>query len=347
MYRGIKTLAPLFIAFFGVWLGARYLLPIAAPFLLGFALALTAEPLVAALHQRIHLPRSLAAGIGISLTFCAAAIAIVLLCAFILRELGMLAGILPNMEQTARTGINLVQQQLLNLTDRTPQSIRPMLQQNIRSFFSDGAAVLNRCVQYVLGLAGRLLTQVPDRALLLGTGIISAFMISAKLPRLRQWLARRLPRQRLMPLVEGFQRLKAALGGWLLAQAKLTCVCAGILFVGLLLLRIPYAPLWALGISLVDAFPILGTGTVLLPWSLILFLQGDTPRAMGILGIYTLVSISRSVLEPRFLGRQLGLDPLATLAALYAGYKLWGIGGMILAPILAVAAIQLLPQPER
>ena len=94
--------------------------------------------------------------------------------------------------------------------------------------------------------------------------------------------------------------------------------------------------------ALVDAFPILGTGTVLVPWSLFSFLQGDYVLAFGLLILYGTTALTRSVLEPRLLGRQLGLDPLITLMALYAGYRLWGIGGMLLAPILAVAATQLL-----
>ena len=80
---------------------------------------------------------------------------------------------------------------------------------------------------------------------------------------------------------------------------------------------------------------------MLLPWSLILFLQGDTPRSIGILGLYGVITLTRSVLEPKLVGKELGLDPLATLFALYAGFKLWGIGGMILAPLLAVTAVQL------
>jgi len=344
MYRGTGTLLTLAGVFLTVWLLARFLLPIALPFLLGLALALSAEPLVGLLSRR--LPRALGAGIGVSITFCTLALLLGMLCAFVLRELGLLAAILPDLEQTARAGIDLVQLQLLQLADRAPQGLQPMLRSNVTGFFSDGTSLLNRAVEYILGLAGRILTHVPDSALTLGTGIISAFMISAKLPRLRAWLLGRLPREKLRQLKAGICRLKSAVGGWLLAQLKLSGVSAVILLLGLTLLRIPYAPLWAVGICLVDAFPILGTGTVLLPWALILFLQQDTARAIGILGIYAVVSVSRSVLEPRLLGQQLGLDPLATLIALYTGYKLWGIGGMILAPLLAVTALQLIPRKE-
>ena len=97
-------------------------------------------------------------------------------------------------------------------------------------------------------------------------------------------------------------------------------------------------------VSLFDILPVLGTGAVLLPWSLICFLQSNTPRAIGLLGLYASITLIRSSLEPKLVGRQLGLDPLVTLMALYAGFKLWGLGGMILAPMLTVTALQLLPE---
>ena len=195
-------------------------------------------------------------------------------------------------------------------------------------------------VQLVLSLAGNALTHVPDSALTLITGLISAYLISARLPA----LVRKLPRERLRAILSAWKRIRTAVGGWLLAQGKLMGVSFAIVLAGLLLLRVRGAFLWAVGISLVDAFPILGIGTVLLPWAALDFLQGDTPRALGLLGIWVTVSVLRSVLEPKLLGKQLGLDPLVTLMALYAGYKLLGIAGIILAPLLTVTALQLIPK---
>lgn len=84
-----------------------------------------------------------------------------------------------------------------------------------------------------------------------------------------------------------------------------------------------------------DAVPVLGTGTVLVPWSLIRFLQGDAVQGAGLLVIFALAWLLRSVLEPRIVGRSLGLDPLISLAAFYVGFQVWGIPGMILAPMAA------------
>lgn len=341
MRLGTKAIFSFLTVFLSVWLAMRYLLPLCFPFLLGTGIALLAEPIVRFLCRRIHLPRPVAAGIGVTAAFSCVASLFLLLCAFLIRELGILAGILPDLTETAQSGLTLLQSFLLRLVEKLPQSIRPLLAQNVSDLFSGGTAVLDRAFRYVLGLAGNILTHVPDSALSLGTGVISGFMVSAKLPKIRRWIRKHLPREKLKPLLLTLNRMKVAVSCWLVAQLKLAGMTLVLLISGLLMLRISYAPVWAIAIALVDAVPVLGTGTVLLPWSLILFLQGDNARSIGLLGLYAVISLTRSVLEPRLVGRELGLDPLVTLFALYAGYKLWGIGGMILAPLLAVTAIQL------
>lgn len=330
-----------------VWISLRWLFPLFAPFVLGTVLALAAEPMVSFLTRRLRVPRPVSAGIGVSMAFCFLAMLFLLLCAFLVRELSALSGMLPDLEEAARSGIVLTENWLLELSSHTPQSLRPLLQNNVSSLFSDGTALLGRVTGYLLGLAGNLLSHIPDSALSLGTGVISAFLISAKLPKIRRFLLRRIPMEKLRAAVDTFRRIKNALGCWILAQVKLMGVTFVILFLGFVLLRIRYALLWALGICLVDAFPVLGTGTVLLPWSLLQFLQGDSPRAIGLLGIYVTVTLTRSILEPKLIGRHLGLDPLVTLIVLYTGYKLWGIAGMLLAPMLTVIAIQIAPERKR
>lgn len=329
------------------WLSGRFLLPLCLPFLLGAALAMTAEPLVSVLCRRIHLPRPFAAGISVSVAFLGIMLLILLILAFLVRELGVLAGILPDLTETARSGMVLLQNWMMDMAAKTPPGIRPLLQQNVGAIFSGGTALLEKAFSYVLGLAGTILAQVPDSALGLATTVISGFMISARLPRIRTWITGHVRMEKVQPLMKILARLRRGIGGWVGAQFRLAGVTLGILVAGLLFLRVPHGILLAFAISLVDAFPVLGTGTVLLPWALILWLQGDSARAVGVLGIYAIISVTRSVLEPKLVGRQLGLDPLITLFALYAGFKLWGLAGMILSPMLAVTVVQILPENRK
>lgn len=342
-----KTIFTTLAVFVLTWLTMKYLLPLLSPFLLGALLALAAEPMVGFLCRKLHMPRVVSTAISVSMAFCFLAMLLLMLCAFALRQLKNLAGILPDLETAARTGLALVQTRLLDLAARAPKGIRPLLEDNVRTLLADSGNLLGKHTAWLLGLAGSILAHVPDSALGLGTAILSAFLISAKLPQIRKWLLRRIPRQQLRSALESARRMRKVLGRWLLAQGKLMSITFAIVTAGLTLLRIPSGMLWAVLVALVDALPILGTGTVLVPWSVVCFLQGDTPRALGILGIYITAALIRSLLEPKLLGKHLGLDPLVTLIALYIGYRLWGVGGMILAPLLTVAVLQLRLEDNR
>ena len=341
---GFKTFASLTGLFLALWVCLRLLFPLFSPFVLGAVLALAAEPMVLFLSRRLRLPRPVSAGIGVGMAFCFLAMGILLLLGFFVRELRTLAGALPQLEQAALEGIHTVQDWAMEQTRRLPENLGALLRENLTVLFSDGASFTARASGVLLSFAGNLLSRLPDSALGLGTGVISAFLISAKLPRIRRWILKRIPRERLRALSAAAGRIKSTILGWLTAQAKLMAVTAVLLALGFWLLRIKNGLLWALGVSLVDAFPILGTGTVLLPWSLFAFLQQDAPRAIGLLGLYATVTLTRSILEPKLVGRHLGLDPLAALMALYAGYRLLGLPGMILAPMLTVTALQLVPE---
>lgn len=344
MRWGTKTVLKVGLTCFFLWLGGKIFLPLCFPFLLGLGMALIAEPLVKQLNTRLHLPRGVAAGLGVTAAFAGIMMLLLMILAFLVREIGLLAGILPDLTRTAQSGILLLQNWLLDMADRTPESIRPLLEQNVHTLFSGGTALLDSAFSWVLGLAGMFLSHVPDSALNFATAVISGFMFSARLPRIKSWIRKTFPRERLQPALYTVKRIRKAVIGWLFAQLRLIGVTLMILAAGLLILRIPYGILWSLAIAFVDMIPVLGTGTVLVPWSAICYLQGDKARAVGLVAVYIVISVTRSVLEPRLIGRQLGLDPLVTLFALYAGYKIWGFGGILVAPLLAVAVVQLLPE---
>ena len=336
----VRKLFTLAFVLLGLYISIRYLLPLFFPFLLGGALALAAEPLVRFLCKR--LPRPVAAGIGVTLSFAFLAMVLLLLAALVLRQLRTLSGVLPDLENTIRGGMQTLSSRLLEITEKAPGGTAAVLQQKIIDFFSGGSALLDRIMEYLLHLASGILSQVPGRALSFGTAIIASFMISSKLPQLKNTVRSRLDSQNLHSLFDALRRLRHSLLSWLKAQLKLSGITFVVAAGGLLLLRIPYALFWAAIIAMVDAFPVLGTGAVLVPWSFVSFLQGDTLLAFGLLGLYCAATITRTILEPRLVGKQLGLDPLITLISLYAGFKLFGLPGMIFAPMLAVTVTQLM-----
>ena len=319
-------------ALLAAWLGLRLVLPLMYPFLLGTLLAMGAEGTADFLERRLRLPRFLAAGLAVGALVAGLGGLMLLLAALAVSQLGGLCQALPSIAATVRSGLALLENRLLSLGSGLPG-----YRQAITGLFSDGEELITRVGRLVLGRAGAILTRLPGQTLSLGTALLSGFMICAKLPSIRTRLRARRADPRLETLQKALGKLKNTGKLYLCSQLKLMGVTFCLLFAGFSLLRVGYPLLIALLVTLVDALPVLGTGSVLIPWALVCFLEGSAARALGLLGLYATAALTRSVLEPKLVGSHLGLDPLVTLMAMYCGLRLWGLGGMLLLPMLAAA----------
>lgn len=120
----------------------------------------------------------------------------------------------------------------------------------------------------------------------------------------------------------------------------LTLITYAELLIGFLILRVKYAPLIALLVAFIDLLPVLGTGTVLIPWGLILISLGNTFSGFALLVLYILVILVRNFSEPKIIGKQMGINPLFTLVAMFIGLKLLGFWGLLLFPIILIVIIK-------
>ena len=128
---------------------------------------------------------------------------------------------------------------------------------------------------------------------------------------------------------------------WLRAELTLCAVTFAELLAGFVFLRQPYALLLSFLITLVDALPVFGTGTVLVPWAAAELLFQNAPGAIALAALYLLTLTVRNVLEPRLLGKQAGLPPILSLLAMYLGFCTFGVAGMVLFPFLLLLGAQL------
>ena len=335
--RRVLALLGVFLALF---LGTRYVLPVIIPFLIGGFLALAAEPVVGFGIKTIKLPRSLAAGLGVTGVLLVLGTLLFMAGAFTVRELGALAGALPDLGKTARDGMQAAQDFFVELANKTPETVRPVLTDMALNFFDDGTALVDGVTRRLPGVITGVLSGLPNGALKLGTGILAGFMISARLPKLKEMVKQHMPERFREKYVPAVQKVRHVLGAWLAAQLKLALITYAIITIGFLLMGISYAPGWAALVALVDAVPLLGTGTILVPCALVSLFLRMPGRAVAYLCLYLVAFGVRSVLEPRMVGRHLGIDPLLTLGCIYAGYHFWGFLGLLLAPMLASAAVQ-------
>lgn len=120
---------------------------------------------------------------------------------------------------------------------------------------------------------------------------------------------------------------------WFKSQGIILFVTIGLCIAGMFLIGNPYYIMAGIGIGILDALPIFGTGTVLIPWGVLKLVTGDWKQAAILTGLYLVCYFVREILEVRMMGGQVGLSPLETLAAVYVGLELFGFFGFILGPL--------------
>lgn len=319
----------------GVWV-LSLLFPILLPFLIGLGLALCVQKPIGFVVSRLRLPRWAASFVCVLGLLALLAGAAALLCRTVCRELSSFLRELPALLSALAEPLSELETKLYSLADRLPDGIGTGLHAGLKSFFASGALLGSKLYEALFTFASGFLGRLPDLLLFVITTVLSAFMLSCELPKLSEWVRKKLPNGWAEKAELLGQRLRSTMGGWLIAQAKLMGVTFLIVTLGLMLLGVRYPLLFALLITVIDALPVFGTGTILIPWSLVSFLRGDNRCGIGFLVLYAAAALTRQTLEPRLVGRQIGLEPVVTLVALYAGYKTVGVLGMVLFPVCAI-----------
>ena len=214
---------------------------------------------------------------------------------------------------------------------------------HIRDYLDDTNAdsLLRALSERAVGALTAAAATLPGSVLAVATCVLALFFTSASYPELCSALERSIPQiamQKLLRLRDGVMR---SLARWLRAQATLSLITFSELLAGFLLIRQRYSLLLAFLITLLDALPVFGTGTALVPWALVTLLFGFPPRAIVLLALYLCTLITRNTLEPRLLSAQAGLPPVASLFAMYLGYCTFGIAGMVLFPFFLLLLSQI------
>ena len=120
----------------------------------------------------------------------------------------------------------------------------------------------------------------------------------------------------------------------------------GELTLGLLIIGVRRPLLIAALIAIFDVFPVVGAGTILMPWSIISLIQGKGLQALGLAILYVVILVVRQFLEPKVVGKQVGLPPLVTLLCMFAGTSLFGVWGLFGLPIGAAILVNLNNDPN-
>lgn len=180
--------------------------------------------------------------------------------------------------------------------------------------------------------AASLVGKLPEIFIGFFVSIMAAYYFVAEREVIEKYLSQLIPKG----VGRIFSSFKIALKKYAKAYLLLMLLTFAESFVGLLLLGVNYSFLIALLIAAVDILPFLGVGAVLLPWALASFLMGNYSLSTGLLILFGVMTVIRQISEPKIIGSSIGLHPFASLFAVYAGFRLFGIWGIIIGPAAAL-----------
>ncbi len=196
-------------------------------------------------------------------------------------------------------------------------------------------AVKNASASIPAGIAS-LLRALPKILLFVAVSVIASFYFCLWRDSVGGVLGRILPEKWAKKLPDIKKSIAGTALGYLRAYLLIFFMTFSELYVGLAILKVKYSFILAFLIALVDVLPVFGTGIVLVPWALVLLLAKNYYLGFGLLIMYAVILLVRQIAEPKIIGKSIGLDPLVTLIAMYAGFKLFGLFGMILGPAAAL-----------
>lgn len=186
-----------------------------------------------------------------------------------------------------------------------------------------------------------IVTSLPSIAICIGITLIALYFICVDKIYILDQIEHHLPKIWVKKISNHLRDLIKTLGGYLKAEATLVLVSFIISLIGLYILEftgfnIQYPLLMALFIGFVDALPILGSGTVMVPWAIICAINGDINLGIAILVLLIIMSVARQILEPKLVSKNIGVHPIFTLIAMYTGFKFIGIIGLLVGPIVLI-----------
>lgn len=310
----------------GVYLAFRYALPLFAPFVAAYLLAGAVRPVVVFLKRRMHIPTS----VGGMLT-------ILLLVSVLGTGVFFLGKLL--VEQVTRLIENYggYRDATLRAAERVCSRIDgwfSLRSGTAQSLMSTGIARIGETVneEVLPELSRKSIAALGSFAYGIA-GVIIALVAAVLLLGDRDKYAKG---YRKSPFYEEIKqvlsRLSAAGVAYLKTQGILMLLVGFICTVGFLFVKREYALLLGIGVAVFDAFPVLGSGLILVPWAVVCLLKGAYVQVAVLLVMYLLCLLVREGLEPKLLGNRIGIPPLYTLMAVYVGVELFGLWGVILGP---------------
>ncbi len=331
-----KRLLTLAITILGIYLAIKMAV-FYMPFLIAFIISIMVEPLIRKLSKKINITRKASAIIVLVLVFAIIVGVLFLGIAIFIDEGSSLLGSLNNyidegysyiMSYIDKINFDELQisDEVMNILKNSATNLLNTISQWITKFLTSIISIISS-----IGTVGIYIVIT----------ILATYFICADRLYILDQIEHHFPKDWVKKFSKNIKKIIELLGGYIKAQVILIFINFILVLIGLFTfdifgIEVGYPLLMALLVAFADALPIVGSGTVLLPWAVICSVDGRINLAICLVVLYVVITIVRQLLEPKVVSKHIGIHPIFTLIAMYTGYKVMGIVGLLVGPILVI-----------
>lgn len=312
----------------------KYGLPFVAPFVIAFIIAYVLDKPITFLSKKCHISRTWVAVAMVVLFYSGIGILCVLIGVRVFVFIKELFSYLPHLYAVE------IEPFLMQLFDplegyisKMDMSLLPAMDEFSNNVVKSLGEVISNFSMRMIGMISNYASSLPGLFIRILFTVISTFFLVIDYRKITGFLLRQLREKHQLLIIEIKDYVVNTLLKCIVSYAFIMGITFAELSIGFSIIGIENAVLVALTIAIFDILPVLGTGGIMIPWMIIAMLQNDYPLAIGLLIVYSVVTIVRNILEPKIVGSQVGLHPVVTLMSLFVGAQLFGVVGLFGLPI--------------
>lgn len=311
------------------------------PFVAGWIISLIAHPVIEYLEKKLRLPKKFGSIILIIVVLAA----IFLILYFLIRALGtqivsFVQGF-PDLREEVIRQFEYFQERTKSFSGMLPSVLQGQLGKLAGSVDKILETMISGVGDYGVSHAGSMAKGITNGLIGVVVMFFSAYIFLLDKEKFMKQYQKFVPGVVKHKIDIFLHNTLGVLGSYCLAQIKIMFIMMAILWIGFAIAGIHYAFIFAVLVGIVDIFPILGTGTVIIPWAVFKIITGDVKTAVILLIVYVVCLILKQILQPKMMGDSMGISALTTIFLIYVGFKLGGLGGMLLTLILGMFLINL------
>ena len=307
----------------------KFVLPVIFPFILGFLIAMALKPLVLFLHKRYKINEKMLAIFTTFLFYLLIIFLTFIVGKRLFREAYNILSSLPE----------FISGYLIPLIEKIEVDFSLFLEK----FIDDGYAsnylsnslgiVSDKLIDFTTNLVTKIVSATPKIVIAGVFTVISSFFFSIDYYKITNFLSKLVPKKHRDKLFKTKEIFSSTVKNMVKGYLIIIAITFFELFIGLTLLKIPNALFFSVLVALLDVLPVIGSGTFLIPFSIFAFLRGRISLGIGLIILYILITVIREIIEPKIIGKHIGLPSIVMLLSIYVGARLFGFLGIIILPL--------------